>query len=595
VKKNTILAKQFGLFFLIAYLISGSICGTIFLFPAYAQPASPDKVEYTVSQMQYLPSDEPLPHDNLELEMSFNKPLFITKTDAKADVERLFYLLENGYAGYGYFNQDDLFQEAKDAIFIEIDKKFVLTSSDLSAIFYKHLDFLHDCHLTIGEHEYETHLDYWYNTEFEFTKDNHEYSFTFEDKIYLVTSINNDSPDDYMFRSINSKGETIYRIGMLSRSSHAILELLAENSHETSRWSVLLENSRPVYSEIYMEKEIGGVPVVRIRSFSDQHKEYINEFLVCADKYRESPCLIVDIRGNGGGNTAYARQWITRYTGDVPVLPQIYTELVSETSMMGRSNYFAFMLHMYPELGAQGYDLKSKDFKGYAEEIENNEVSIHWSGYIIPNPQKINNNQTLIVLMDKNVGSAAEGFLSYLQQVENVVFVGENSGGALTYGQMSYHMLPNSRLLVHLPISLNVFVDLEYREERGFYPYLWVPSEDALNHAVAAVRGGTIKTSNEYREEILGIDFTPETKPISINISSYFPISFGLIYGLVVVYYNRKKESKLFLIGGVVAILAGTFLPINHELGLTLVIIGVEYLGIAVYKWRNERLTGQEK
>jgi len=586
VKNKPILVKQIE-FLLFAYLIIGSLSESIILSPVWAQPISPEKVESFVTQMQYLPEDEPLPYTNLELEVSFNKPLFLTKTAAKADVERLFYLLENGYAGYGYFNQGDLFLEAKDAIIREIDSKIVLSSFDLSAIFYRHLDFLHDCHLKIGDQVYNTHLDYWYNTEFKFNKVNQEYRFTFEGKVYTVTSINNQSPDDFMFLSINSNGESIYRIGTLSRSSPEIFELLAENDGRIGRWSVALKNTEPGYSELYMEKEIGGIPVVRIRTFSDQHIEYINEFLACAAKYRDSPCLIVDIRGNGGGNTAYARQWITRYTGETPVLPQIYTELVSETSMMGRSNYFAHMLSMYPELEAQGYGHKSEEFKGYAEEIENGQVSIHWSNYCVPNPRTIANNRTLIVLIDKNVGSAAEGFLSYLLLVENVVFVGENSGGALTYGQMTRHMLPNSKILVDLPISLNVFVDLEYREEKGFYPDLWVPSEDALNFAVAAVRSGSIETSNDYREEILDIDFEPEIKPISSNFLLYFPTLFGLFYGIVLVYYNRKREYRVYLIGGIMAFLIGALLPINRDLGLVFVVVGVEYLGIAVYKWRR--------
>jgi hypothetical protein len=590
IKKTVFKTRKHGLFFLLFYLIIGSMFGPIFTVHANMQPASLIEVESVVYQMQYLPSDEYLEYEKLELSTSFH-PLFISKTDAKEDTERLFYLLENGYAGYGYFNINNLYQEAKDAIISEIDGKTILTRSDLSTIFYKNLNFLHDCHLTIGEHEYKTHLDYWYNTDFEVIKENQEYKFTFEDKVYTITSINNQSPDDFLYPSLNSNGDSMYRIGTLSKSAPEILELLAENNEGLGRWSVALKNSQPAYSEIYIEKEMGGIPVIRIRSFSDQHKEYIDKFLTCAGKYRETPCLIVDIRGNGGGNTAYARQWITRYTGDTPVLPQIYSELVSETSMMGRSNYFADMLQNYPELKAQGYDQKTEQFKGYAEEIENGEVNIHWSNYNVPNPRTIANNRTLIVLMDKNVGSAAEGFLSYLQLVENVIYIGENSGGALTYGQMTRHMLPHSKILVDLPISLNVFVDLEYREEKGFYPDLWVPSEDALNFAVAAVRSGSIETSKEYRAEIMEYDFVPEIKPVKNIILSYIPLLFGVFYGVILVYYNWKRKSRVFFIAGLAGILVGIIFPFKLELGSIFIIVGIEYLGIAIYKWRNEHRT----
>jgi len=38
-------------------------------------------------------------------------------------------------------------------------------------------------------------------------------------------------------------------------------------------------------------------------------------------------------------------------------------------------------------------------------------------------------------------------------------------------------------------------IDLEFREEKGFFPDLWIPAEDAVNYAVAAVRKGTITTA----------------------------------------------------------------------------------------------------
>ncbi|NOR83938.1 MAG: hypothetical protein GQ526_10650, partial [Ardenticatenales bacterium] len=101
-------------------------------------------------------------------------------------------------------------------------------------------------------------------------------------------------------------------------------------------------------------------------------------------------------------------------------------------------------------------------------------------------------------IADRGVYSAGEGLLSFVfRQVENVVVVGENSGGAVTFGQVSTHQLPHSNLRVTLPIKLNAMVDLEWREERGYYPDLWVPPVDALNYAVAAARKGTITTQKE--------------------------------------------------------------------------------------------------
>ena len=82
-----------------------------------------------------------------------------------------------------------------------------------------------------------------------------------------------------------------------------------------------------------------------------------------------------------------------------------------------------------------------------------------------------------------------------LSQAENVVLVGENSMGCLTFGNAGAHQLPHSKLMVWLPINVGLYLDKEFHEEDGLIPDLWVPAADAVNYAVAAVRQGTITTS----------------------------------------------------------------------------------------------------
>jgi hypothetical protein len=173
--------------------------------------------------------------------------------------------------------------------------------------------------------------------------------------------------------------------------------------------------------------------------------------------------------------------------------------------------------------------------------------------------------------------------------VENVVLVGENSGGALTYGQMSHHRLPNSQMLVGIPTSLNVFVDLEYREEGGFFPDLWVPAGEALNYAVAAVRRGTIATSKSYQEEIMEVEFIPEEPPMRKKTSELLPIFFAAFYGIVLVYFNRERKM-FFLLSGVIGVPLGVFLLSQEPtLGYVCILLGLEYLVITLYKWRKAK------
>jgi len=549
----------------------------------------PEEVRDAVSWLQYVPDDEKLPYEALEMELDPRKPPFISAEKAAEDVERLFYLLNNGYSGYGYFVNVGSFDEAKAGILRELKRQPIWNGEELSSLIHEYLSFLRDRHLNIGGQEYGSHKDFWYDTGFELREDRGEYLFTSDGKEYTVVSINGESPDGYLFPSLNADGDAVFRVGVLSYSSPQPLELRARSGQEVRQWRITLSRSQPRYSGIFEEKKVGGVPVVRIRSFGDHPKEYIDRFLDSASRYKGESCLIVDIRGNGGGNEEWPKQWIIRFTGRPPDRVQVFTELISETTMIGRSNSYALALHNAPELEEQGYRMKVEEFRGYAESIEEKDITPYWWPFEVPGPQEIPSNTTLIVLMDANVYSAGEGFISYLHQVENVVLVGENSGGALTYGQMSHHRLPNSKLLVGLPTSLNVFVDLEYREEKGFFPDLWVPTGEALNYAVAAVRRGTIATSQAYREEIMDVEFIPEEPPMRERTSELLPIFFAAFYGIALVYFNRERRM-FFLLSGIIGVPLGVFLLSREPtLGYVCILLGLECLIITLYKWRKAK------
>lgn len=548
----------------------------------------PVEVEDFVSRIQYDVGAEELSFDALEVDGKFREPMFLTGGAAREDVERLFYILENGYSGYGYFEQEGDYPAAKEGILDELEGKVILRGSELSEIIHRHLEFMHDSHLSIGDHKYGLHYDYWFDGSHEVGVDANGFLLKYNGGEHVLVSVNGETPDGFLFSSLNKEGETVYRFGVLSQETPRPLEVVVEDLDEP----ILIElvTSENEYGALFKDDLVGGVPVVRIGSFSDHHKPYVDQFLESASKYNDEPCLIVDVRGNGGGNTMYARQWVTSYTGQNPGSIQVFTELVSETSMIGRANYFSWLLHYYPELEDQGYPQKIDQFKGYAERIENGESEAHWSPYNVPAAKEIPSNRTLIVLIDSNVGSAAEGFLCYLQQLDNVVLVGENSMGALIYGQMTIHVLPKSRLQVSLPITLNFFADLVYREERGFYPDYWVPAEDAVNIAVAAVRSGAIPTSESYVDSVSSVEFVPQTVPVAgFNLKVYGPFLIFMFYGGVLVYVNRGRNWKVFLIGGVLSVFLGLTIKLRSEnLNYVFLVSGVEYLLIALYKkWRD--------
>ena len=557
-------------------------------FPPFSSAPQEVALEY-ITQLQYIPEDDELPKEALRMEIDPKPPSSISAEEAVEDVEYLFYLFSHGYCGYGYFMTQGNFDEAKQTILSELETQPQWSPEDFSQLLHDQLTFIHDCHLGIGAYKYGSHEDYWYDTSRELWKAAGEYFFSSDDTMYRVVSINGENPEGFMFSSLSAQGDPIYRIGMLSQSVPDPLELTANHDYEQHQFTIQLDRSDFVYfsDDIFREETIGGIPVVRIRSFSDHHSEDLTQFLETANKYRGEPCLIMDIRGNGGGNEVWPKTWVTRFTGRSPSGIRYFTEFTSKTTMMGRANVHAKWYNLYPDTSQ--YKQEMEQYEARADVFETQSTVPYWTGPYYSAAEVIPNDTTVIVIINGYVGSAAEGFINYLSQVENVVFVGENSGGALVFGQVSNHRLHHSTLLVTLPISLNIPLDLEFREEKGLFPDLWVPAEDALNYVVAAVRKGAITTVHPIPEEILQAEFIPEAPPMLSKLKPLLPVLYVAVLGILPAIINRKKDKRLFFIFGSFLGVIGIIILIRESsFGHVLSILAIVYITIGVYKWRKE-------
>ncbi|MBU7001755.1 MAG: hypothetical protein HXS51_13390 [Theionarchaea archaeon] len=569
--------------------------GRSWVFPPFLSAPSEEAQEY-ITSIQYLPEDDELPITTLDMDVNAKPPSHISQEEAAEDVEYLFYLMSHGYCGYGYFKTDGNFDEARTSILTEVAKTSTWSPDDLSRLIHDNLAFIHDCHLRIGEYTYGDHKHFWYDTDLELWKAQGAYSFILDGTTYSIVSINGECPDEYIFPSLNAGGDPIYRIGTLSQSSLPPVVVVAQHDQEQTQFQVVLSRSDfdSFSRDIFQEDTVGGIPVVRIRSFSDHHSDYLTTFLSTAQKYRGAPCLIIDLRGNGGGNEQWPKKWVTRFTGQEPSSNRYFTEFISKTTMMGRHNYFEYLLDLYPDTYTYHTDLEH--FEAQAEAFENKYMNPHWTGPFSESSRAIPSDTTLIVVINGSVASAAEGFLIYLQQVENVVLVGENTMGALVFGQMTLHKLPHSALSVRLPISLNIPLNLELREERGFSPDVWIPAEDAVNSVVAAVRKGTITTAQQLPAHVLQEEFIPEKRSLWEELGTPFiVILLTSSAGVVFVGLNRKRRGLFFLVAGMLWAAGGVIvLWVVSPLGYSYLVIAALCFVVGTYKFKKENLQHQK-
>jgi hypothetical protein len=186
------------------------------------------------------------------------------------------------------------------------------------------------------------------------------------------------------------------------------------------------------------------------------------------------------------------------------------------------------------------------------------------------------------VITNGLVASAGEGLVLRISQVENVVVVGENTMGALTFGNLSAHQLPHSRLMIWMPINFGLFLDQEFREGVGLAPDLWVPAADAVNYTVAAVRRGTITTSQPLTSAIVEQDFTPEDpffRDKQSNIRIVLVVIGFAVGGLVWAFFMRKKPRFVIAIGGIEIVIGSIYTFIEKEpLSLGFLLMGAIFV-----------------
>jgi len=500
----------------------------------------------------------------------------ISAEEAAEDVARFFTLLTHGYCGYGFFRERGDFDAAEAAILSELQSRSRWSTSDLPPLIHRHLDFIHDCHLKLGQEPFCQHQDFWYDTGLDVSLSDAGYSFASDGATYTVQSINGSDPAAHLFPSLTLEGDPMYRLGTLSAGEPAPLQVTARRGDDLRTFEVKLRRSDPYAGDRFDSRRRGGVPVVRAGSFGDYYGRELTEFLETADTYRDEPYAVVDLRGNGGGNTNWPYEWIRRFTGQSPAFRHVLTELISRTTRVGRANLFRQAVATVRKEDKPRAEADLRRYQAEAERFEDPAKEAYWTELQIPSESTIANDGTLVVIFDREVASAGEGMLLYLhQQVENVLFVGENSLGALNFGQVTAHQLPHSKLPVILSVKLNLSMDLEFREEIGYTPDLWVAVPPGyFDHPLTRENS----LWRKLRRQLTRV------KELALPI-----LSFGA--GLAMIFGLRKKPQILFAVAGTCLLIGAIALSrANWTPGFLLGGQGLLSMALGLYRlWQMRR------
>ncbi len=361
-------------------------------------------------------------------------------------------------------------------------------------IIYTGLNFIEDTHFALaGRQMGKVYTLYLYSEHiFNKVEENGQSSYVLagvEDRFF---DQEDESGQLSLWPGLGEGGQPIYKPGIFVPGNEtyeegmtAEIPLINENGDSVKSLEVLLypvsSFEQPQNSKIYHRTEFDGIPLIEIKSFAARDGETLwqmEEFVEDAADLKDSSSLIIDIRGNTGGSDQYPYKLMQSFTGIEDISRNtLAINLRTDFSVRLMEN----MLVYFPE------EQQAQVRQQLAEHL--NPVEKGWGEVHLSAPKLISGKTEIVVLIDSRVMSAGESFVRYLQQLENVVFIGSNTRGMGLVGNVGRFELPNSRTEVLGGITIFLDADLIIREGRGYMPDFWVEHDQARTVAAEILLG----------------------------------------------------------------------------------------------------------
>ena len=386
----------------------------------------------------------------------YDPDLVLTRQQMEEDVVYLFDALYACYGNYDKMGGQAAFDAAEQAILEECAQYSSLRAEEFQKLLVPHFAFVKDAHFQIQN---QAPNPLWYPfffREVAFYEDDGQY-ITADGK--TVASVDGYDDLSQLFkRSISPEGEIVY-YPVLLKDSTTCDETLTVHYTDGSAQTLQCEPYDTAYSFQSIDRDAvpevrydNDIPVLQVNTVQSQTaSNWYEGFQEGASLLGNAKIGILDLRFNGGGQGEVAVEWLKDYAKTV--VP---------------SNSLLF-----------------KAFSG----VQTSNARDLW----------ISNDNLLVILTSKRTASAAEWLIDAAYNLENVLFVGENTGGAMI-GSAAPVQLPNSNLTVKIGSSQNIIPDTnDYFEEcRGFYPDLWVPAGEAEELAVKLMENlGAVQAEGE--------------------------------------------------------------------------------------------------
>lgn len=361
----------------------------------------------------------------------------VSAEEAAADVKTFFTLLKNCYGAYDYFGGDEVFLPIQEEVLAGLPAEGTVSPSALEHILVEQLSpILFDGHFSIGGSRLGTaHDKYMY----------------YVDGVYFDDT--GDIDPELVKPTIDGEGRL--RLGLRTLATSAEAEALPTSlkieGHTLSlQWEKdIAKVGRIAFKETELED---GTPWLISRAMWGEQSQ-LDRLADCGAEYAESPVLVLDVRGNGGGSDNYINEWFNGYAG------QYAERRLAYAVKLSTANLLIYNLKGMKIIADPGWDCSGSA----GTWVEHEGITL--------------------VFQDKNTASSGETAVSNMRTLENTLFLGSNTSGcSLTPANINF-CLPNSHLRVYFGTRLLLRDNGENLDCRGFLPDIWVPSNDAADAA----------------------------------------------------------------------------------------------------------------
>ncbi len=467
-----------------------------------------------------------------------SSPEVLSRAKALEDFSAFEELLKNAYGGYDYFQShgtdwEGLFKKYRDRL---RGKK----EWSLGSYFVLLMDFFKDARILDGHFMLEAYSQTIalrgrpgagrFSIRFA-----DEYVRKDEDGYYLIarsTSADQESygkllsvegrpPKDFLFPTYvpGLRGD-IFLIG--SFGEKPARSLRCRISGEKDELSLVLHDGKmgsfKNNGRLFASQVINGIPVLTLRTLRLEHATDVERFVATAEKLRREPCIILDLRGNDGGNDGYGVRWLSALTNETIRYRLEKVTLLSPLVDVGEINSREDRLRYVQD--PEGRRQIEEFLDSAKRRLRQSEIAFSsrtWEARTFDYPGQAPRKfaGTLIVLSDGTNSSAGESFVLLARSLSRTVVMGENSAGINTFAPVNMYRLPDSGVEMSMGGAVNQ-LNGNILEGKGILPDLWIDEADMLPAAVGYAEAVLKKSSTTPpRHDLAATDTSPTTPSVS--------------------------------------------------------------------------------